>query len=92
MNPLLEPFKLRMKIYHKAEDKNLSRILDSSEKRIKSITGMDAGDAFDELIIERARYAYNDQVEFFDANFRDDLLSASLDSYKGGDEDEPTGV
>ena len=82
-----------MKIYHKAEDENLSRILDASEKRIKSVTGQDAGDTFNELVIERARYAYNDQVEFFDQNFLDDLLSASLDSYQPGDDnDESTGV
>jgi len=85
-----------MKIYHKAEDANLSRILNASQKRITDITGIasNAGDdVYDELVLERARYAYNDQVEFFDANFLDDLLSASLTSYEpGDDEDEPTGV
>lgn len=95
MNPLLEQFKQRMKIYHKAEDANLSRILDASASRIKAITGnMDSKDAiFTELVLERARYAYNDQVEFFDANFLDELLSASLDNYEpGDDDDESTGV
>lgn len=96
MNPLLDQFKLRMKIYHKAEDADLSRILNASQKRITDITGIasNAGDdVYDELVLERARYAYNDQVEFFDANFLDDLLSASLTSYEpGDDEDEPTGV
>ncbi|MDN7023153.1 hypothetical protein FIV27_15700 [Lactiplantibacillus plantarum] len=85
-----------MKIYHKAEDANLSRILNASQKRITDITGIarNAGDdVYDELVLERARYAYNDQVEFFDANFLDDLLSASLTSYEpGDDEDEPTEV
>lgn len=96
MNPLLEQFKQRMKIYHSAEDKNLLRILDASQKRITDITGIasNAGDdVYDELVLERARYAYNDQVEFFDANFLDDLLSASLTSYEpGDDEDESTEV
>ncbi|MGX9222503.1 hypothetical protein ACWWTD_02445 [Lactiplantibacillus plantarum] len=96
MNPLLDRFKLRMKIYHKAEDANLSRILSASQKRITDITGIasNAGDdVYDELVLERARYAYNDQVEFFDANFLDDLLSASLTSYEpGDDEDESTEV
>lgn len=96
VNPLLEQFKQRMKIYHSAEDKNLSQILDASQKRITSITGIaiDANDdVYDELVIERARYAYNDQVEFFDTNFLDDLLSASLENYKpGDDEDESTEV
>lgn len=96
MNPLLDRFKLRMKIYHKAEDVNLSRILNASQKRITDITGIasNAGDdVYDELVLERARYAYNDQVEFFDANFLDDLLSASLTSYEpGDDEDESTEV
>lgn len=90
MNPLLDQFKLRMKIYHKAEDANLSRILNASQKRITDITGIasNAGDdVYDELVLERARYAYNDQVEFFDANFLDDLLSASLVSYEPGDDE-----
>lgn len=67
MNPLLDQFKLRMKIYHKAEDANLSRILNASQKRITDITGIasNAGDdVYDEPVLERARYAYNDQVEF----------------------------
>ncbi|WP_421501597.1 hypothetical protein [Lactiplantibacillus plantarum] len=94
VNPLLEQFKQRMKIYYKAEDANLSRILNASQKRITDITGIASNigdDVYDELVLERARYAYNDQVEFFDANFLDDLLSASLTSYEpGDDEDEPT--
>lgn len=85
-----------MKIYNKAEDANLSRILNASQRRITDITGIasNAGDdVYDELVLERARYAYNDQVEFFDANFLDDLLSASLTSYEpGDDEDESTEV
>ncbi|VDG18308.1 hypothetical protein [Lactobacillus plantarum] [Lactiplantibacillus mudanjiangensis] len=96
LNSLLEPFKQRMKIYHSAEDKNLSRILDASQKRITSITGIEStagDDVYDELVLERARYAYNDQVEFFDANFLDDLLSASLEHYEPGDDsDESSGV
>jgi len=95
LNPLLDQFKARMKIYHKAEDANLSRILDASQKRIASITGVsDKTDAsYTELVLERSRYAYNDQVEFFDANFLDDLLGLSIDNYEpGDDEDESTGV
>lgn len=96
VNPLLDQFKQRMKIYHKAEDDNLSRILTASQQRITSITGIksNAGDdVYDELVLERARYAYNDQVEFFDDNFLDDLLSASLDHYEpGDDENESTGI
>lgn len=95
MNALLSVFKQRMKIYHKAEDENLSRILDASEQRIASIIGRDdtADASFVELVLERSRYAYNDQVEFFDHNFLDDLLSASLDNYEpGDDEDESTGI
>lgn len=90
MNPLLDKFKLRMKIYHKAEDANLSRILNASQRRITDITGIASNasdDVYDELVLERARYAYNDQVEFFDANFLDDLLSASLVSYEPGDDE-----
>ncbi|MDN6626259.1 MAG: phage gp6-like head-tail connector protein [Pisciglobus halotolerans] len=65
------------------EDENLNRILKSSESSIKSQCG-----TFDytneravELVLERARYAYNDSLEFFEMNFREQLLNLSLDLY-----------
>lgn len=84
LHPLLEPFKERMRIFHSGEDKNLSRMLESSEANILSIVGSQrpTEPRVRELILERARYVYNDQVEFFYDNFQGDLMALSLENYK----------
>lgn len=85
-HPLLKTFKERMKIFHDAEDGNLSRMLVSSEKAILDLTGaFDLSDSrTEELVLERARYLYNDQVEFFFANFQGELLELSLKNHPIG--------
>ena len=84
LHSLLAAFKERMRIFHDGEDANLSRMLESSESAILSLVG--SKDSTDpqvrELILERARYAYNDQVEFFYGNFQGDLMALSLENYK----------
>lgn len=84
LHPLLEPFKERMRIFHSGEDKNLSRMLESSEANILSLVGSQrpTEPRVRELILERARYVYNDQVEFFYENFQGDLMALSLENYK----------
>ena len=73
-----------MKIFHDAEDANLSRMLTSSERAILDLTdSFDASDSrVEELILERSRYLYNDQVEFFYANFQGEILELSLKNYQ----------
>lgn len=84
LHPLLEPFKERMRIFHSGEDNNLSRILESSEANILNLVGSQyqTDPRVRELILERARYVYNDQVEFFYENFQGDLMALSLENYK----------
>ncbi|MBS6506412.1 phage gp6-like head-tail connector protein, partial [Streptococcus vestibularis] len=67
-------------------DGNLSRMLVSSEKAILDLTGaFDLSDSrTEELVLERARYLYNDQVEFFFANFQGELLELSLQNHPIG--------
>lgn len=83
-HPLLGTFKERMKIFHDAEDANLSRMLTSSERAILDLTdSFDTSDSrVEELILERSRYLYNDQVEFFYANFQGEILELSLKNYQ----------
>ena len=83
-HPLLKAFKERMRIFHSGEDNNLSRMLESSESAILSLVGSNdsTNPRVRELILERARYAYNDQVEFFYGNFQGDLMALSLENYK----------
>lgn len=85
-HPFLGTFKERMKIFHDAEDGNLSRMLVSSEKAILDLTGaFDLSDSrTEELVLERARYLYNDQVEFFFVNFQGELLELSLQNHPIG--------
>lgn len=84
LHPLLKAFKERMRIFHSGEDNNLSRMLESSESAILSLVGSNdsANPRVRELVLERARYAYNDQVEFFYGNFQGDLMALSLENYK----------
>nr|DAM61020.1 MAG TPA: Head Tail Connector Protein [Caudoviricetes sp.] len=73
-----------MKIFHSGEDNNLSLMLESSEANILSLVGSQrpTEPRVRELILERARYVYNDQVEFFYENFQGDLMALSLENYK----------
>nr|DAK36044.1 MAG TPA: Head Tail Connector Protein [Caudoviricetes sp.] len=73
-----------MRIFHSGEDNNLSRMLESSEANILSLVGSQrpTEPRVRELILERARYVYNDQVEFFYDNFQGDLMALSLENYK----------
>ena len=84
LHPLLKSFKERMRIFHTGEDNNLSKMLESSESVILSlVSSKDYADPrVRELILERARYVYNDQVEFFYQNFQGDLMALSLENYK----------
>lgn len=84
LHPLLKSFKERMRIFHSGEDNNLSLMLESSESAILSLVGSNdsANPRVRELILERARYVYNDQVEFFYGNFQGDLMALSLENYK----------
>ena len=83
IHSLLAAFKERMRIFHNGEDANLSRMLESSEQAIFQTVGTTKNNPrVRELILERARYAYNDQVEFFYQNFQGDLMALSLENYK----------
>lgn len=90
LHSLLDPFKERMRIFHSGEDANLSRMLESSQMVITRLVG--SGNIQDhqirELILERARYVYNDQVEFFYENFKADILALSLDKIEMEDSDD----
>lgn len=93
MEELLKIFKLRMRIFHDEEDDNLNHILKGSLSYIKRYCGSEdlTNESIKELVIERSRYVYNDQVEFFYQNFKAELMAMSLKNY-GGESDEPTEI
>ncbi|SEH78384.1 hypothetical protein SAMN05192559_10495 [Halobacillus karajensis] len=77
---ILEEFKRRMHISHN-EDENLKHHLSFSYKAIQRKCGpfdILAEEQGKELVFERARYAYNDALEYFDDNFLSELNSFGL--------------
>lgn len=82
MDKFLNEFKQRMKISHSSEDELLVGILDASYKDIVSLIGdfnMESYVLGKELVFERARYSYNDSIEYFYDNFQQRILDLSLD-------------
>lgn len=84
MEQLLKDFKMRMRIFHNAEDENLKNILSSSMVAIKRWCGSDdvTKPEIKELVMERSRYVYNDSLEFFNDNFLSELMAVSLSHYE----------
>jgi hypothetical protein len=87
---LIEEFKQRIHIFHSVEDDNLNRILEASQAAVTRMTGVNDlnNPEFKELVLERGRYAYNDQLEFFEENFQSELLGLSAESLPGDDDTE----
>lgn len=90
---IVQSFKSKMHITNKKEDSYLKDLLQNSVNAIAEITGDDSLDdtGFLELVMERSRYAYNDQLEYFLENFQQSLMDQSLKNYTvesgGADED-----
>lgn len=92
----LKRFKDRMIISHKSEDPRLNDLLSSSYAYVKSKCGdfnLEGNSEIDirgqDLVLERARYAFHDAVEHFEDNFLSDITSLGIDNaYKSeGDAD-----
>lgn len=67
----LKEFKERMRIEDDGDDVNLTRILNASVLALQTSCGdyEMKDEVFKELVFERSRYAYNDALEYFNANF-----------------------
>lgn len=80
MEKWLTEFKNRMKLSDE-EDDNLLEILNSSLAALKSMCGnydVDKDVDFRSLVFERARYVYNDAVEYFSKNFSSEITRLSI--------------
>lgn len=90
---LLQEFKDKMHFSHKGEDSNLKKLLSFSIAAITRKVGafnIEENEGAKELVFERARYAYNDAVEYFDKNFSSELNSVGFEiamAQKEGDPD-----
>lgn len=90
---ILTEFKERMRLGDD-EDANLMRILTASHQALYKVCGgrdIKVDEEFKELVFERARYVYNDALEYFDTNFLSRIntlaLSSALEEVEG-DSDE----
>lgn len=86
---LLTEFKARMSIYHSSEDAELKNMLQASYDAVNRMTGLSdiTNNQFKELVVERTRYVYNDQAEFFEDNFLSTIIGLNLQAYGEGDDD-----
>lgn len=78
---VLTEFKERMHLEGN-EDKNLRRILSASLMALKKRCGdydIATDEDFKELVFERARYAYNDLLEYFNENFLTEINNLAID-------------
>lgn len=75
---LLKQFKSKLHILHDDEDDNLIRLLSFSYEILCEKCGffdIDNNEQGKSLVFERARYEYNDKLEFFDTNFIGEMSS-----------------
>ncbi|RDF91121.1 phage gp6-like head-tail connector protein [Lacticaseibacillus paracasei] len=86
---LLTEFKARMSIYHSSEDAELKNMLQASYDAVNRMTGVSdiTNNQFKELVVERTRYVYNDQAEFFEDNFLSTIIGLNIQAYGEGDDD-----
>lgn len=85
---IVEEFKKRMHISHGFEDENLERTLSASVAALIARCGdfdIQENEVAKELVFERARYAYNDSLEFFDTNFLSDIHTLGFMLLEMGD-------
>lgn len=87
----VKTFKTKNKIYHSREDDIIENILKSSYEFISSKCGdfsMDDTHMGAELVYNRARYEYNETLEYFDENFMSMVMRFALVNWSDEDEEE----
>lgn len=92
-HPLLDEFKQRMRIFHNSEDANLVLILRGAQATIDRLVGSSSlvRQEIRKLILENARYMYNDQAEFFYDNYQKDIQGLALELYEPEEDEDDNG-
>lgn len=83
MTATLEDVKAHLHIFHSVEDDYLRSLLEQSAIAVELMTGIDKGPQFDELVLNRVRFAYNDKLDEFESRYQSVLLNASLKNLEG---------
>lgn len=90
---LLESFKAFTKISHDSEDTYLKELLKRAYSNLMSRFGefdIDTNLEGQALVFARARYAYEDLLEYFNDNYQDDLIHFGLNNAIGsGTSEDP---
>lgn len=91
MDALLEEFKQRNQIYHKSDDELFKKLLKQSIRKITELCGDFDYEEEDspgrELVLERARYARNEALEYFEENFGTEIRAFSFENADWSDLD-----
>lgn len=90
---IIQDFKDRLRITHNSEDLHIDRLINASYAYIKRRCGeflLDGNETGRELVLERARYAYNGQLEYFDETFELMIIGFGFDLQTEGVVDETT--
>ena len=77
MTTTLDDVKAHLHIFHSVEDDYLQSLLKQSQLAVARMTGVSEGDEYDELVLNRVRYAYNDSLDEFEERYQSVLLGLS---------------
>lgn len=82
----IDRFRSDFNFSHNSEDQQLIKSIQTSRAAIKRMTGVDddTNPEFVELVINRVRYEYNEQLEFFEQNFESALIGLSFEYNQEG--------
>ncbi len=86
----LDDVKQHLHIFHSIEDDYLTRLLTQSQLAITQATGVDTGELYDELVVNRVRYAYEGELDEFTGRFQTELITLTVSNLKGDEDDDNT--
>lgn len=92
---LLDELKGRMQITWSESDPVLARMIERGQRFFNELTGatltFEVGSAERELLMERCRYDWNNALDDFENNFRQELsrliMQTAIDDYEAGEAD-----
>lgn len=91
MDELVQDFKDMEKIDHTSEDIYIKKLLKRSYEKLQRDYGkfdIDKDLIGRELVLNRARYAYQDLLEYFNENYRVDLIDFGISLVEVEDDEE----
>lgn len=92
MTATLADVKAHLHIFHSVEDDYLQSLLKQSQLAVARMTGVSEGDEYDELVLNRVRYAYNDSLDEFEERYQSVLLGLSTQLLANEGESDETEV